>query len=192
MVAVVLSGVSGIAMEARQQARPMPVFEDHFPPPPSVATFTRQVDAVARVMVGAATPGTELSPASGRSNVVTKYLMRVVDPIKPGASLPSKGETFTITQYGGEGIVDGRLIRVFNPNFEDFRVGAEYVLFPTWNRYHGEFDVAYGEDGAYELTAQGVVRPLGKAGLSRAVRGRDARALIEEIRAAATNGAPRR
>jgi hypothetical protein len=73
-----------------------------------------------------------LDTVIGRPRDVTRYDVRIIDTIKPHATLPPIQGRLTLTRRGGQHTESGRIVRSAEKGFEDFRQNGEYVLFLTW------------------------------------------------------------
>lgn len=143
----------------------LPIFVDRFPTPSTISEVLEQSTAVIRGRVERVDFDT-VRNASGSPRDVTRYRIRITDLIKGHVTVA--GPTVTVTRSGGEHLSNGKTVRSYEANFEDFRVGNEYVLFLALNTRTGDFDVAFGPDGAFEVSADSSVRPLGHSSIAKA------------------------
>src|SRR4051812_9235442 len=170
-----------------QQATPqvLPIFVDYETPPSEMNRFVASVDAIVHARVERTEFAAVVDPDTGKSRDMTRYVVRVIEPLKLYPKLPSAGEAMVITRLGGQHTDNGRLVRTAVQGFPDFEQGSEYVLFLAWNAHTNDFDIAYGPDGAYQLAALGAVRALGHYPLAQAQNNKDRAAFLREIRGGA-------
>jgi hypothetical protein len=163
----------------------LPIFIDYAEPPPDIHGLAAKADAIAVVRVEAIRFESIPEYVTRKPTDVTRYDVRVTDTLKSNERLPSTGVAFTLTRPGGQHLDGGRVIRSAVVGFEDFRIGAEYVLFLGWNKVTNDFFILHGPDGAYELISAGTVRPLGKYEISKAHLDEPRDEFLQDVRLAA-------
>jgi len=159
----------------------LPIFEDRFPPPNTIDGFVRQSTLIVVGRVEGLKFEAIRNPLSGRERDTTAYQVRIASVIKsePGVAA---GQVVTVVRSGGQHLSNGRLVRSYQPNFEDFAIGNEYVLFLAWSpEIHG-FDVIFGPDSAFQVAADRSLRPLGRSEVAKARMGEDVDTFVGMLR----------
>jgi hypothetical protein len=172
-VLCVAVGVLGTA-PTQKPTKDVMTMVDYWAGPTDLATAVQQAAAVVRVRV-LSRRNHLLEGSSPR----TAYAMEVVEVLKAHPRVASVIEVYRI---GGEEDVGDYIRRTVDPDFPDFKINGEFVLFLGWNDVLLGFEVRQGPDGAYELTESGQVETSGKGKLARSEGGKNKEAFLEEIR----------
>jgi hypothetical protein len=148
-----------------------------------LATIADKSDIVLR--------GTLVSSASSVSDdrtwIVTDYQIRVSE-VFDGSAKP--GDTVTLRLPGGRvQFDDGSVAEVSQFEFRGLELGREYVLFLSRSREAqgaARYELAWGTQGTFELTSQGIVQPLGttRAQVPKSYASKSVPALLNDTRAA--------
>jgi hypothetical protein len=113
--------------------------------PAQVADLATKSAVIAHVVVRS--ERSRLTPDN--ASVVTDYGVDTIAVIKNSLPDPLKS-TFTVTRLGGTIVVEGRTVRAFEPGFDSFKVGSEYLLCLA-STHADAFAVIYGGQGAFEI-----------------------------------------
>lgn len=162
LVGVVLCSLVS-AQTKPKQIDTMPVHIDYKPTPATLEDFVQETTVV--VFARVENTG-RLKPKYGRENrrsLRTEYELRLLDVLKTDDQNLVAGESLLVRRSGGELDEGDRVLRVIDPDFPLFRKGEEYILFLEKTEDHSIYTVAYGPNGAFEVTADGTVSPRGRS-----------------------------
>jgi len=160
------------------------IFHDYDDPPTDLAAFAGQADAIVVARVDSVNYESVMDSRSARVRDVSRYLVTVLDVLKPSPHLTPSAGTIAITRPGGRHEEAGVVVRSTDVGFEEWTPGVEYVLFLTWNSASKEVHVIYGPSGCFEVTEAGGVRPFGPAEVATRQRDKSKKGFIDEIRLA--------
>jgi hypothetical protein len=181
LVGVVLCSVVS-AQTKPKQIDTMPVYIDYAPTP---ATLEELVQAT-KVVVFARVENTgRLEPRYGPENqrhLETEYELRLLDVLKTDDQNLVAGESLVVRRTGGELDEGDRVRRSIDPAFPLFRKGEEYILFLEKPANDSTYMVAYGPNGAFEVTADGTVRPRGRSLMAASQNHRSKDDVLDGIR----------
>lgn len=162
-------GAFALGQQPKEAAKPvvaMPVFTDYAPAPTNFTDLCGSADAVVVGRIAGAARERGVVAGTGRPKIRTQFAVHISAVLRAGSHLTPDATEVQVARPIGE-IDDGeRILRSFEPSFPDFKVGEQYVLFLRWDREDRQFKVAWGPDGAYELS-NGTVRPRGHGELAR-------------------------
>jgi hypothetical protein len=103
-------------------------------------------------------------------NVVSQYTAQVLDVYMKADSTRKVGAEITIVRPGGSVILEGHQVQASEPDFPDFELGAEYVLFLKGTR--DGYAVVGGAQGAFALETEQVEQMSRYNGAWKAAHGK--------------------
>ena len=166
LIAATLACPSSAAF-AQKPVTTAPVFVDYQPVPKSVGRLMNSADAVIRATV--VSSQNHVRTENGHSYPTTEYTLTINEIIK-GLTGLEVGKTISILREGGDVDLGDRIRRSVDPSFSPFQVGEQYILFVHWNPSLSRFQVQWGPDGAFRISA-GVVEAMGHAATSQQLHG---------------------
>lgn len=181
LVAVVLCSVVS-AQTKPKQIDTMPVHIDYAPTPATLEDLVRATKVV--VFARVANTG-RLKPKYGpenRRSLRTEYELKLLDVLKTDDQNLVAGESLVVRRSGGESDEGDRVLRVVDPEFPLFRKGEEYILFLEKTANDSAYMIAYGPNGAFEVTADGTVRPRGRSLMAASQNHRSKDDVLDGIR----------
>ena len=109
----------------------------------------------------------------------TEYEVRVTKTVKEH---PNLGTRATVCRPIGKIEYDDRVVKQYEPHFPEFSVGAEYLLFLTWDaRGGGCFAPAFGPLSTAEIDSKGAVHPFVSHPLFAGLTGRGKEEVLNKI-----------
>jgi hypothetical protein len=166
LVAVVVVFAAPVLL-AQKPVTTAPIFIDYMPVPSSLASLVNSADAVIRGTITGSQ--NNLVTENGRFHPTTDYTVSVNEVIKgvPGLDI---AKSISVVREGGDVDLGDKIRRSVDLSFSPFQVGEQYLLFVHWNPALSRFQVQWGPDGAFRISA-GVVEAMGHAATSRQLHG---------------------
>ena len=181
---LIAAGAGAAAQHDAPPLRQPTTIEDVMPPPANLRGFAAVADAVVVVDFTDNCRSVTLYP--GPTTLPSDYLAcgaTLVEAIKRGEHLPDVGGHLTVLRAGSASIQNGRVVRSSNPRFPDFEAGQRFVLFLHWSTSGRNYMNMYAQEGALQIVS-GVVQTSGLSPFASSQRGRDAAAVIDDLRSA--------
>lgn len=182
LVGVVLCSVVS-AQTTPKRIDTAPVFVSYLQTPATLEDLVR----VSKAVVFARVESTgHLKPKYGgpenRRMLRTEYDLRLLDVLKTDDQALVPGDSIVVRRSGGEIDEGERVLRVVEPEFPLFSKGEEYILFLEKGANDSAYMVAYGPNGAFEVTADGMVKSRGRSRMAASQNHRSKDEVIDGIR----------
>ena len=155
------------------------VISEYEPSPETLDGLLHSADAVVRGTVTAMrnTPQTD---GQGHFAAKTEYTLTLTEIVNGRVGL-AQGTSVTVVREGGDVDLGDKISRSVDPAFAPFQIGEQYILFLHWNGYLSKYQVNWGPDGAFHVSA-GLVETMGRAPLSRQLHGQRVAALLAALK----------
>lgn len=175
----IVTVVAAPVLFAQKPVKTAPVFVDYQPVPKSLSGLMKSADAVVRATITGAE--NNVKSDQGRLHATTEYTIAVNEIVK-GISGLQVGDSIIVVREGGDVDRGDYIGRSFDPSFSTFQVGDQYLLFVHWNPSLSRFQVQWGPDGAFHVSA-GVVEAMGHAATSGQLQGQPLDQVLRSLRA---------
>lgn len=182
LVGVVLCSV----VSAQTKPKPIDTTSVHIDYMPSPDTLEELVQTTKVVVLARVENTGRLKPKysgpENRRSLRTEYEFRLLDVLKTDDQNMVTGESLVVRRSGGEIDEGDRVLRVVDPEFPLFRKGEEYILFLEKTPNDSTYMVAYGPNGAFQVAADGTVKPRGRSLMAASQNRRSKDDVLDAIR----------
>lgn len=149
-------------------------------PPPTLSEMVREADAVITGRIVGTTPHDVFEPRFNDQSVMTMYRVRVSQVLQAFGGYNIDPREIGVLRVGGVRDRGSYLEQTVQEDFPPFHTGSDYLLFLNWDKAHEAWIVAFGPDGAFELSGHGVAA-LGVTPVAKSVASTNTLTLIDSI-----------